>query len=371
MQESKHQDQIIIIGAGPIGLFTAIQIKLYRPTSNIVIYEKYKEYQRKHAIHVSSKSFSGSHQDKEFQKLLTSLSGNVRTSAMEDTLKNFALALGIHIKYENVTDVRDLAEKDCKYLIGADGAHSIVHSQIFHGKYQINYNFRNIMEIKYDVFGPTKKLSICSSLSCGSRHLVHQFVGKPRSDSKTTPVVLRFLITEDEYKDLQSASFKHPWNIEDKRIPDEVKTSIDSWLLARKEGLEEKIVPNSTRLSVVSLPTYASAQFYKKNKDTTTFLVGDAACGVPYFRSINNGLLCASVLAKNLDSPDVYANFVQSRVARELLGAKIKDKVITSMDYSHSGLVATSDFVKSKEHNLDYDLEESTTYSFVSICSIL
>lgn len=379
LEQDCDQD-VVGVGAGPIGLFTAIQIKLYKPKCKIVLYEKYQEYQRKHAISINKKSFQNSHPDEKFQELIKQISGTIRTNVLEQELKKFALGLGIEIKYQEVVDVKALVSNhpECRYLIGADGSHSTIHKQIFHGKYQLKYNFRNIMEIKYEVLGSARKLNLCTSLTCGSRHLVHQFIGKNYFDQeiKTTPVVLRFLVTEDEYQEMKEASFKNPWTLEDKRIPDKVKKSIDSWLLARKEQLEEEIVPNSARLDVVSLPTYASSTFYKKNKDVTTFLVGDAACGVPYFRSINNGLLCASFLAKNLDEPEIYNDFVQSRVKRELLGAKIKDKVITSMDYSHSSIVSSIDassnlFSKKQKEDHDDDLEESTTYSLVSICSIL
>lgn len=38
---------INFVGAGPVGLFTAIQAKLYNPDLNILMLEKYTEYQRK------------------------------------------------------------------------------------------------------------------------------------------------------------------------------------------------------------------------------------------------------------------------------------------------------------------------------------
>ena len=42
--------ETIIVGAGSVGLWTAIQIKKRQPNNNITIYERYEKYQRSHVL---------------------------------------------------------------------------------------------------------------------------------------------------------------------------------------------------------------------------------------------------------------------------------------------------------------------------------
>src|SRR5690348_13576714 len=122
--------KVVIVGAGPVGLYTAIQLKLYNPDIDIEILEKYSEYQRKHVVKVDKDPFADSHPHPEFQALLATLEGAVSTAHLEKTLKEYAVKLGIKIKNETVHSCQDLAKQypDVDMFIGADGAHSIVRS---------------------------------------------------------------------------------------------------------------------------------------------------------------------------------------------------------------------------------------------------
>ena len=46
----------VIIGAGPVGLFLAIQLKACCPQMSVVVFEKYNEYQRKHVLNIEAAS---------------------------------------------------------------------------------------------------------------------------------------------------------------------------------------------------------------------------------------------------------------------------------------------------------------------------
>src|SRR6478672_8952045 len=102
---------IIFIGAGPVGLFTAIQTKLYDPNLDVVMFEKHAEYQRKHVLLIDKTSYVGSHQDQRFQEILAELIGPVRTNKLEEQLLSFAHSIGITIEYNNITSVKELIEK--------------------------------------------------------------------------------------------------------------------------------------------------------------------------------------------------------------------------------------------------------------------
>ena len=47
---------IAIIGAGPVGLWTAIQIKKRSPDAQVTLFERYDEYKRHHVVSVQRSS---------------------------------------------------------------------------------------------------------------------------------------------------------------------------------------------------------------------------------------------------------------------------------------------------------------------------
>jgi len=92
-------------------------------------------------------------------------------------------------------------------------------------------------------------------------------------------------------------------------------------------------------------PQPPAQQAFVPPADCAFALAGDAAFGVPYFRSLNNGLLCGSELAAALSdhgsasgnawrcaggSPPLegYARFVERLAAQELAAARLRAKAL-------------------------------------------
>jgi hypothetical protein len=85
------------------------------------------------------------------------------------------------------------------------------------------------------------------------------------------------------------------------------------------------------------------------DRDCCVFLVGDAAFGVPYFRALNNGLLCGTKLAETLaavmwqlrtggapaacaSALKEYADAVRTLATREIGRAKLKQAGLSTVD---------------------------------------
>lgn len=329
--------KVVIVGAGPVGLYTAIQLKLYDPSIKIQILEKYAQYQRKHVVKVDKTSFAGSHPDPKFQALLQSLKGTVPTQKIEESLKEFASTLGIEIKNETVVSCEELAKKypDADLFIGADGAHSIVRNEIFEDK-KSKQNLQYVAEVKYEVQGMSRPLSLWSEAYdplLKSNHLVLEQVGKKQENDKTC-VSLRVFLDKQAFQTIKNANFKNPyqWTTADKQKMDsQLVQTIDVWLKEREKILGEKIVDGSVKISGVKLNVYQSDEVVLEKHHKTWALVGDAAFGVPYFRSLNNGLVCANVLAKK-----IYATLQneQETVNKSFLGFKWQQKVSPLQKYS-------------------------------------
>lgn len=186
-------------------------------------------------------------------------------------------------------------------------------------------------------------------------HVAEEHIGQSK-DGKT-PATVRFLIDKETFQRVKDASFKNPFFIpshEDKIGP-KLMESITIWMNAKSTFVEEKRIPGSEKLNSLNLSVYCSSEVAKvfeeermDNRSKTKafyFLVGDAAFGVPFFRALNNGLLCGSKLAvtihdlmKCMDeegSHDVAWNVVQSyskhvlSLARnEIMRAKNKREVL-------------------------------------------
>lgn len=53
------QADVVVVGAGPVGLWTAIQIQLRFPDAHVVMFEKHSSYQRRHVLRLVRRSLAG------------------------------------------------------------------------------------------------------------------------------------------------------------------------------------------------------------------------------------------------------------------------------------------------------------------------
>lgn len=367
---------VIFIGAGPIGLYTAIQTKLHCPEQEVVIYEKYPEYQRKHVLIIDPSSYKEAHSDPQFQTILKRLTGKVPTSEIESQLLSYAHQLGIKIRYQKIDSTEALRQQhpECKVFIGADGAHSLVRQQQFNDEKTVEADLQYIVEMKYHVQGQATPLrTIAEYLPALSlaNHLTTEFIGKLQPDG-TTPISLRFFVDKQTFDDFKATnvSFKHPLSIESAKSSDSaairnVATSVEKWQVARKGLHNDVMIDGSDKITAINLPVYRSTYFHKQFDDLHWCLVGDAAMGVPYFRALNAGLIGANQLAKSLaqhfkpeplafEEPTVcvssfskisssleplppfsaYASFMNKLAQKEIFNARLKSTSIAIADTS-------------------------------------
>ena len=350
---------VIFIGAGPVGLFTAIQLKLENPKASILMLEKYPEYKRNHTLLLNQSSFKKVYPDPEFKKFVSGLHHTIRTSVLESKLLECAKRLGIEIEYKEILGQREEKSKPypnsmtieelCKHypdttiMIGADGSHSIVHQQVFNHEYQKNNTVEYIAEIKYEVEGASRALNPMTELPLPiyyAHHVVTEHVGK--EENGKTPIAVRIFINEKTYESMKTATFKTPYHLDDEKKMDKaLYETMTVWLKARKDMVKEKLIKGSERITTTHLPIYASKEFVKKNHGKTWFLVGDAAFGVPYFRSLNNGILCSPQLAHSvallLENPTLaepeesYTKYCHHLIKREIRTANTKTAGVKSL----------------------------------------
>lgn len=357
---------ICIIGAGPVGLWTAIQIKALDPQANITILEKYSEYQRKHPLRVelnSLKSLQFNESEysaiiKQMQKdiiekgnqkydIITGKYINIRTNDLEVLLKETAQKIGVRIENKEFKSLNDISE-NTQYVIGADGSHSQVRKIICNGEEDNvdSKTLRYVVELKYEAISTNKEKVELQSIiqKYPTQKLMHFFaddyVGKP-DENGIYPVSVRFFVNKETYDALGDAQFKKPQTIQDINsdiFPEKLKQDIAIWLNVRKKYNE--IIPDTSTIKITKLPlnAYKSKQFSKIVNGKLICVAGDAAGAVPYFRALNGGIERAAMLGQmiiNNDNKSVenLSNEYNKRMRRsmrfEIFKAILKDFVLS------------------------------------------
>lgn len=314
---NQQEVDIVLIGGGPVGLWTAIQLKKRLPGCRVKIFEKHEKYQRSHILRLDQSSLiayckkAGS---KDEQNLLDSLVGSkkrkykiptksvfIRTNELEQALRECAISLGVEIETRTIQSPEEASDlcPSARYFIAADGSHSHMRKLLL-GDFSTKKNtLQNIVEIKYETINRTHKIATLRDAYKTIKilkSLAFEYIGRPNDDGRT-PITLRFFVDSKTYDEIPLASFKNPLKFEDQQIPSGLASDIHTYLNVRKRLTGEEYLKESIRITKINLDVYRSKRFAIRHNGKIWFIVGDAAMGVPYFRAMNCGFLCGSLLA--------------------------------------------------------------------------
>lgn len=373
-----NDSHVVFIGGGPVGLYSAIQVKLYCPEIKIRVYEKYEEYQRKHVLIIDENSYSEAHPNPEFRALVANLVGKVPTSTIEGELLAFAKKLGIEVVYKKVESCEEVASENPQavIMVGSDGSHSLVRKQMFGDTKLIEDDLQYIAELKYRVKGSSSALSPWSEYLPAltlAKHFVSEFVSK-EIDGESA-ISIRFFIDQATFEEIQDRgiTFKNPLNLtEAEKITtpniSALIRDMKKWLIARKDLRDEVMCEHSEKITAINLPVYRSEFFAKETQGKTWFLVGDAAMGVPYFRALNAGFLCANQLAIALDKhfhPQPLEPKMDSSMSsfRKISCFLSEEETIVDQYNRKISNIANSEITNARWKNMGVKVGQSSAYS--------
>lgn len=332
---------IVIVGGGPIGCWQAIQIKKRAPHLTIRIYERHEQYQRDHLMSISRASLlrhakkTADAAEADFFAKITAANnrpGNdhtantlspvtyIRTLDFEAILKEYCIKLGVDVVYDKIASPQDAMERhpECQYFIAADGAHSAMRNALLGGEENsvVRKNLLHSIDVKYDTIGqaqymsiPTyKKVSGIVIESIGSAKIVSPedplYARLAANDTQaqapltTSTVALRFIVDKKTYDGLPDATFRAPLTLN--QAPSFCEPVVGFQELRACHTGEQRIT-GSEKITKITLSQYASRKFAApaniNGRTAHWFMAGDAAMGMPFYRSINSGLLLASQLA--------------------------------------------------------------------------
>jgi 2-polyprenyl-6-methoxyphenol hydroxylase-like FAD-dependent oxidoreductase len=314
---------VVIVGGGPIGLAQAWGIKKLNPALDVVVLEKYEQYQRKHTLMMQHKKLeylmqvTGALENSSLLALLHQLQKDphIRTTSLEEVFKSVAMDSGVKIIHEEIkaeTIDEQLFERfsDACLIIGADGTHSVISHTLFPQGNQVKHEFDYVLQLRYEMNGEEKAESI-SSLdfyqSMARQGLVaNEYVG--HFEDGKTPVTLQMMISKQDFEALREATSKNPLKpfaaasnerLEQHRLvdlPEKLSKFISDYLTAKLKSCQQRmdsIDRESIRVSVNEAPaTHAKQVFYfpPRHENVAVTLAGDAGLGLSYFKGLNAGL---------------------------------------------------------------------------------
>ncbi|CAF4784278.1 unnamed protein product, partial [Rotaria sp. Silwood2] len=144
-----------------------------------------------------------------------------------------------------------------------------------------------VIEIKYEVNGQGQKLDFIKyqyRTQKQLKYLVDEHIGTQKENR--TPITLHLLIDKQIYEQMKSATFKQPYYLHSHQhlIPKDLLETITIWFNVKKDYANEQRIENSEKITCITLAVYQSSEFvyYNEEKKQYTWLVGDAAFGVPF-----------------------------------------------------------------------------------------
>ncbi|QQG35579.1 MAG: hypothetical protein HYS17_08600 [Micavibrio aeruginosavorus] len=349
---------LVIVGGGPVGQWVAINAKKRNPALDIRIYERYQEYQRSHVLrlrHLAALLYAkhdGSPRESAFLRDVTGRSLSeifynaaghifIRTNDLEEALSSYAGDLGVETAYQRIGSPDEImkAHPECRMFVAADGAHSRMREALLGSSSTREYPLQYVVEVKYQAEGRTGKLEFLGDNYFANKripHMIFEYVGREKEG--ITPVTLRVFMDRGTYDAIPEASFKKPLKLEYGVLPDSLNDSIQTYMDVRQLRAGEKAIPESVKVSKLTLSMYAARRFARMQDDRAWFLAGDAAMGVPYFRSLNAGFFIGSQLSyilsrKNWTERNKVRAYNAVRpldVAWEFTTARSKDILLTA-----------------------------------------
>lgn len=320
---------IVIVGGGPIGCWTAIQIKKRNPALDVQIYERHPEYQRDHMMSIRRDSFmryskqTGDARETELFKKIALAHDNaaerekseslrkvvhIRTLDLEAILKEHCEQLGVGFTYQKINKPEEvmLLHPECSLFVAADGTHSRMRTALL-GKDGVKKTpLQSSIDVKYDVRGQAEYLREPTF------NKIDMIVVETVSDEKdgVSSVALRCLVDDKTFNAIGEATAKKPLSMKDVRfkVP-EFHNEVRNFQGIRQHFTDEVRVPDSERVTKVKLSRYASKKFAVTadygGRRAGWFMAGDAAMGMPFYRSINSGLMQGSQLGHILGTPSL------------------------------------------------------------------
>ena len=343
---------VLIVGAGPIGLVNAWALKHLNPDLNVVVLEKYAEYQRSHTLIMTSDEIEELIKVIQLQDdpTLTALvkqlrkDPNIRTNTIQELFTKLAKDSGVDIFTENELTADTIKTRiseefpNIRLIIGADGTHSTVSQSLFPAGNQIKHEFDHILQLRYDIKESEKSESISKrklyELMTRKGLFAREYIG--HNEDGKTPVTLQMIISKQDYLALKDiATSKKPLKpftnrgtgvdleCTESQLPPQIQSFLSEYLKykiqnALREG--QTLDYDSVRISVNETPATHAQKIVTSFNNARVILKGDAALGLSYFIGLKAGLKATAMFYSKMKTV-VQDGFKDQKALDTQLGA--------------------------------------------------
>lgn len=371
---------IAVVGGGPIGCWTALQIKKRDPDARIAIYERRPVYQRDHVLSIAKESlFQWSKNDEDNAAFLEAIFNaqytcsiawglnngakkeevtlanrphnrfsywaalppvlDIRAVDFENILKEECKRVGIDFIYQGIKTPEEIMDRhpECTKFIDATGANSKLRLALLGQDCLIQRDIFPSLDFNYASHGQARYLRVNTYDKLG--HVYAENIGL--EDNGKSSVNIRMIVSKKDYDTLPKATFKDPlvltpdsaeWDllVRSRIYGRTLKQDFYDLQALRHQHANENPTDASVKMTKVYLSKYRAKKFAIEvehdGKRCSWFLVGDSPMGMPFYRSVNSGIIMGAQLAYLLTTPlvpdsqktNVYNYYTRPwRIARE------------------------------------------------------
>lgn len=343
---------LAIVGSGPVGLWTAVQAKLQNPDIEVIVLDKDDQFNRTHSLYLEAQSLRTECKSPELQEIIKKFKfqSPLPIETIVTSLKELAEKIGIVFQnnFKVVNPDVDLAPfKNLQVVVGADGAYSCIREKVVGEKasqcFEKQQDLHYIVDLTYHE--ERVPVNTFSKMSMNSEvgNCIYEIHSKKKK--RTT---LRTFVSKEVHDKIKSMSRRQgadgnrlPVTIDSPELDEAVKNEFRTFLNAKYAGNAAKYIDlDKATLSTTMLGAYISKKIVKIEDKVAWALVGDAAFGMPFFRSLNNGFLSGTKLAKVIATnvaieenfikmaPRMdfarYENFVKNLASKQFFLARVK-----------------------------------------------
>ncbi len=309
----------LVVGGGPIGLYTAAVAKMENPDLQIAVSEK--PFSRTHNLRIDPSSFAGCPDHPVMKEFLDECKKQrfiIRTNVIEQMCKKMLKELNVPIVSEVAPEELKSKYPNIKHVVLADGVQGSFSPKIFNDndKPLVRENLNQLAQVTYDAIGSAEQLSYLNKVTQDKVALGsgQETIGKEKEGK--TAVTVRLFISEETANRMRPdgkskkyalyKSFNFSELDKDNKIgkPSEVDKVLlkqaRGWIKARARYTGEKIDKRTAVVNVIPLNSKIQGSCVKEIEGVTYTRVGDSFAFVPYFRALNLGLICATQLGRTL-----------------------------------------------------------------------